>query len=688
MSHRFTMIFSLVLGFSAIIPGIAQTDRSNYASAYHDFKEVSEQLKDWAKTSEAAELIEIGTSAGGRPIYVLQIAAKGSIPAKDRQTIFIGANIVGSHQAGTEAALHFAGMLIKAEIPKAADYLKNHTFLVAPVLNPDAHDRFFLTPRIPNSGNSGSLDRDRDGLFGEDDYNDLNGDGMISQLRIPDSKGRYLVDSTEPLIMRRADSKEGEKGTHLVMVEGDDDDGDGEFNEDPATGIEPAINFAHGFAYDNPSAGPWASTAPEAKAIMDFLLERPQVALAVVFGPANSFLSPPKGSGGSVDTGNLKLEIPKEIAEYLGFDPDEKYSLDEIWEVAKNFPEVKQNNLTKEDVAQFLGVGPATKPTGEDLEVLSFFADKYKKMLDDAKLDSKREAKQDPGGGFSSWLYFQYGAMTVELDIWGVPKAPEPEQPDADKEALTIEKLEGMSSEDFIALGEEKIALFLKDNKVPAQYSAPMVMNMVSSGQVDPKRIAGMMKQMGAGPASGKKAGKRDDLLLFAQEQAPWAIAPWTPVTLKDGRKAEVGGIDRFLAINPPRTILEPALPVHSATILEMVDHLPKIAILDTQVTALGSNVYRVTITAGNTQFIPTHTGLSQKAKNHLPIRLGLEPSNQYVLLHGPKWATSEVLPGHSAALSGEWLIKVQSKNAMVTAVLLSDNAGNARQEIALAGGN
>lgn len=686
MSHRLTMQLLMALAISCLSPLWSQTGKADYTKAYHDYSEVVAKLKSWAGNAQA-KLIEIGTSAGGKKLYALQIAAKGSQAPELRQAIFLGANIAGNHQAGTEAALHFIEQLLDSKNQTAAKQIANHTFYVAPILNPDAHDRFFAMPRIHSQGSSGSLDRDRDGFTGEDGYNDLNNDGMITYMRIPSPTGRYMIDENQPLIMRRADAKKGEMGTHSYILEGDDDDGDGKFNEDAPTGINPAINFAHGFQFNNPSAGPWASTAPEAKAIMDFLLKRPQIALAVVYGHANYFLSPPRGSGGSVDTGNLKLEIPKEIAEYLGFDPDQKYSLDEIWEVAKDLPEVAQNNLTKEDVAQFLGVGPATKPTGDDLELLSHFADKYKKRLEDAKLDKDRKGKQDEAGGFSSWLYFQYGALTVELDVWGVPKAPEPKSEKKEDEGLTVDKLEKMSSEDFLALGEEKITQFLKDNKVPDQYSASTVMNMVSSGQVDPKRIAGMMKQMGLGAGGEKKTGKKDDLLVFAEEHAPWAIAQWSPVTLKDGRKAEVGGVERFLAINPPYELLKPAMKAHSETIMELVDNLPKTDILSAEVKTLGSNIYRIKVTAANKGFIPTHTGLAKKAKNHLPLRLGFAPNSPITILHGPKWATSEGLSGHEAGLSGEWLVRANGKATSLEVVLLSDNAGTARKTISLTGG-
>ena len=59
----------------------------------------------------------------------------------------------------------------------------------------------------------------------------------------------------------------------------------------------------------------------------------------------------------------------------MGLDPDQEYTADEIWEVAKDLSFVVQNNITKEQLIQFLGAGPATKLDDDDLGFLSKIAD-------------------------------------------------------------------------------------------------------------------------------------------------------------------------------------------------------------------------------------------------------------------------------------------------------------------------
>ncbi len=676
----------LVAWSPALAQGEAAQERTK---GYHDHAAVVAKLTEWQKAHPAiSTLEEIGRSAGGKAIHVIKIAAEGDTPADKRQGVFVGANMAGWHNAGAEAALGFIEYLLTSD--DAAAMRRDRVVYVAPILNPDAHDEFFGAARRPVRGNANKIDRDNDGLLGEDGPNDLNGDGVISQMRIKDPTGPMIPDPDNPYEMKRADPTKGETGAYVVTTEGGDDDGDGKRNEDAADGAQPDRNFAHAFEYGKAEAGMWAGLQPESKAVMDFLLARRNIGVAVVFGPANNLLATPKSLGGAVDAGSQKFDVPQNVANALGLDPEGKYTIDEIWERAKTLPVVIQNNLSKDDVAQFLGVGPATKPTNDDVKMIGHYAEKYKERLKEAGLDEKRAGRQYRAGGFTPWLYYQYGAFALELDVWGVPKAPKKDDgKKAEDDKLTLEKLEGMSADDFLALGEEKIGAFMKEMKVPPQFSPKMVMDRVSSGQLSPKQMAGMIKQMGgsSGGGSGDKKGGPSDMAAFVEAHAPWAKIEWTPVTLPGGVQAEVGGYDPLVSRNPPRALLDKAIEVHTQTVVELSEGMARIEILKTEVKKLGSDVFRVKVTVGNTGLLATHTGLARKAKTHLPVRLGLELPAKAVRLHGPKWATSEQLAGKSGSLTGEWLVKAKA-GSTIKAVALSDQAGSAQAEIKLEGGN
>jgi hypothetical protein len=300
LAATLALVFAADAGFAA----------SRYEE-YHDRSEVASELAAMAREHpDLAILQTFGDSAGGHPIQVLRLAGPGSVPADERPAVFVGANVAGYHNAGTEAALHLARALIEGAGGSTAALLTDVTFYIAPVLNPDAHDALFGAVRVRRSGNEMRIDRDRDGFEAEDGFDDLDGDQRITELRIPDPAGEWLPHPDEPRLMVKRDSARGWVGSYRLVSEGDDDDGDGSYNEDPPEGIVVDNNFPHAFPYPKAEAGPWASYAPEAKAILDGFFARRNVAVAVVYGPANNLLATPEGLGETADLGSQKFKVP------------------------------------------------------------------------------------------------------------------------------------------------------------------------------------------------------------------------------------------------------------------------------------------------------------------------------------------------------------------------------------------
>jgi Zinc carboxypeptidase len=665
-------------------PKAPQTPQST--EGYHRFAEVERQLQTWSKEHPELNVLTIGKSQGGRALYVARIASADATPPDERPAVFVGANVAGWHNAGTEAALDLIQRLL-AGGDDVKSLLREHTFYVAPALNPDAHDAFFAIPRERRSGNAFALDHDRDGLTAEDPADDLNGDGVITALRIPDPAGGWLPDPQDPRVMVKADGPKQRAGAFKLETEGKDDDGDGDYNEDGADGVVPDRDFPHAFPYPDPDAGPWPGFAPETRAVMDFVLAHHNIAAAVVYGPANNLLAAPQSlGGGNADLGTQKFKVPPQAAKYLGFDPEKEYTLDEVWEAAKDLPFVKQNGVTKEQLGQYLGAGGATKVDPGDQGYLDKLAESYKERLKKAGLSADRPGAQYGKGGLTPWLYYQAGAMALELDVWGIPKAEKKAATGVD-EALTLDKVAAMSSDEFVALGEEKIGAFLKDNKVPPQFSAQVVIGAMKGGQLDPKKMVDRMRSMGAGGGGGAGGGEKGDtggerdreVLDWVDAHAPGAFHPWEPVTLPDGTKAEVGGLDPFITADPPAGILKPALAAHTDTVLDLAGKLARTEILSLDAKDLGGGVYRVRAVAGNRGWLPTHTKMAERGRFHLPVRLEIETGAGVELVTGHPAVTSERLEGTSGTLEGEWLVRA-APGASIAVRVTTDNAGRDRK--------
>jgi hypothetical protein len=321
----------------------------------------------------------------------------------------------------------------------------------------------------------------------------------------------------------------------------------------------------------------------------------------------------------------------------------------------------------------------------EDMKVIDHLAKAYAERLEKAGLAKDRPGEQYGRGGLTPWLYYQYGVMALELDVWGVPKAKkaEEEKPEDGEEPLTLERLKTMSAGDLVALGEKTIQAFLDENDVPSQYNAAMVISALESGQMTPERMAGMMEQMGAGGGGGAEGKDEDDaptkrareVLAWVDEHAPDAVAPWTAVTLPDGTRAEVGGLDPLAEVAPPRALLAAALEVHTATVLDAASKTARLEVLSLDAAPLGGGVVRVKAVAGNRGFLPTHTAMAKRAQTHTPIRLELVTGGGVELVTGYPAVTSERLEGSTGTLEGSWLVRA-APGATITVRVLSDNAG------------
>ena len=666
---------------------------------YHRLSEVEAALREWAgRHPDRMTLVDAGTSAGGHKLWVARLGAGAG--AGERAAVFVGANVAGYHHAGTEAALDLVRTLLEDDA--AAKLLGSVTFYVAPVLNPDAHDAFFAGVRARRSGNGMSLDRDRDGFTAEDGYDDLDGDGRVTELRIPDLAGEWLPHPEEPRLMVRRDSTapsggiggessaKGWAGAYRLESEGRDDDGDGRYNEDPEAGIAVDSNFPHAFAFpDEPAAGPWPGYAPEARALLDFFFARPQVAAAVIYGPANNLLELPQSLGGGGDPGTQKFKVPPEAAEFLGFDPEQEYTLDEVWEAAKDLPFVRRQNLTKEQLAQFLGAGPATRLEDDDQKLLERLAKAYEKRLEDARLDAERPVKQYARGGLTPWLYYQRGVLALELDVWGIPK-PEKERKEGDEEKkLTVDGLADMSAEDFLAFSEEEVAAFLKEAGVPPRFSAAMAIERVKAGQLTPAQMAQMIQTGGGGGGDDPekddpRTQRRRDVLAWIDAHHPQAYAPWTAVTLAGGLRAEAGGLDPFAELAPPSAAdLAAAIRVHTGTVLDLAGRLARVEIASLEAEDLGAGVYRIRAVAVNRGELPTHTKMAVRSRAHLPVRLELAAGAE--LVTGQRAVTAERLE-RAGALRGEWLVQVRPA-ATVTVRVVTETAGSDEKTLTLSRG-
>lgn len=142
------------------------------------------------------------------------------------------------------------------------------------------------------------VDDDHDGLIDEDGPEDLNGDGWITAMRVRDSGGDFIGDPVDDRLLMKADRARGEAGAWRLLTEGIDNDGDEEWNEDGPGGVNPNRNFPAGYRFFEPDAGRHPVSEPATRALAEFVVAHPNIALTLTFGAADNLSDAPKGEAG------------------------------------------------------------------------------------------------------------------------------------------------------------------------------------------------------------------------------------------------------------------------------------------------------------------------------------------------------------------------------------------------------
>ena len=247
----------------------------------------------------SATLVEMGRTAGGRRLWAIEIAAPGAAPPASRPGILLVANLAADQVAGSTLALGIARALLTSSDEAVRRQLATSVFYVVPRLDADGTEAAFAPLQAPRRGNLTPFDDDNDGRLDEDPPEDLNGDGLITAMRVQDPAGPFAPARDDARLMKRADAQKGEAGGWAVYWEGVDSDGDGFLNEDGVGGVELDRNFPHQYPAYTAGAGRHMVSEEESRALLDYVLARRNIAAVVTFGATDTLVGGPQVGGGN-----------------------------------------------------------------------------------------------------------------------------------------------------------------------------------------------------------------------------------------------------------------------------------------------------------------------------------------------------------------------------------------------------
>lgn len=356
------------------ILALGLTAYSALAQEYRTHAQLSQKLKSLETSSSGlAKLQSIAKTAGGKDIWLMEI---GSGDRATHPAIAVVGGVEGSHLFSQELAVGFIEKLLAAaKTDSVKNLLATTTFYVFPNMSPDASEQYFAALKYERSGNATSTDDDRDGKFNEDPFEDLNGDGLITMIRVEDATGKWKTHPADARIMIPANGEKGERGSYQLYTEGIDNDKDKSFNEDGEGGI----HFNKNLPFDPPFFAAGAGEHPvselENRALLDLLHDKANIYAVVTFGPANNLAEPWK-----FDRSKTSVRVITGILE-------------------------------------------------NDSKINKLVSDLYKKSVNTKDAPAASASK----GDFTQWAYFHYARLSFSTPGWWAPKFEIPKDTTAAK---------------------------------------------------------------------------------------------------------------------------------------------------------------------------------------------------------------------------------------------------------------
>jgi len=288
---------------------------------FYKHTELTSLLKGFAEARpDLLELRELGRSHEGRPIWLLVITRKSTGIDDDKPAFWVDGNIHAAELTASTACLYWLDQLVRQDGKDAqvTELLSTRVIYLVPRLNPDGAELAMAErPRhIRSSTRRYPWDEAPvDGLTVED----MDGDGRILMMRIQDPHGGWKVNAEEPRLLTPRLPGEFGGVYYRVIPEGSLQHFDGitiKPNPD-VEGLDLNRNFpAHWRQeFEQLGAGPYPTSEPEVRAMVDFIVKHPNIGAAVSFHTHSGVILRPMGTQSDTDMTPEDLWMYKRLSD-------------------------------------------------------------------------------------------------------------------------------------------------------------------------------------------------------------------------------------------------------------------------------------------------------------------------------------------------------------------------------------
>lgn len=231
---------------------------------------------------ELARVESLGTSWRGRDIWAFTVTNTATGSDENKPAFYIDAHIHAEEVATSHTALYTLWYLLTryGEDAEVTWLLDNTAFYILPRVNPDGAE-ISLTTGHHWCGNGRYLpgEEQTQGLCQQD----INGDGLIVQMRLEDPTGEWKISKDDPRLMVQRPPGEQDDGPYYRLyregvIKGNWDGvtitierpRDGNLNRNYPAGWRPEFREY--------GAGEYPLSEPESRAVIAFLLDHPNIA--------------------------------------------------------------------------------------------------------------------------------------------------------------------------------------------------------------------------------------------------------------------------------------------------------------------------------------------------------------------------------------------------------------------------
>jgi murein tripeptide amidase MpaA len=256
---------------------------------YYRYEELTHNLQGYAQEyPQLVRMESIGKSYEGRDLWLVTVTNFGTGEDRHKPALWVDGNIHASEVSPSTACLYFINRLITAygSSPDVTRCLDTRAFYVCPRVNPDGAEWALADkPKIIRSST-------RPYPFNEEPIGglvmeDMDGDGRMLTMRIPDPNGPWKACPEEPrLLVRRGPAETGGQ-YYRLLPEGRVEDYDGTLIriQPDKEGLDLNRNFPVNWRQEaqQPGAGPYPTSEPEVRALAHFIASHPNITGGVTF---------------------------------------------------------------------------------------------------------------------------------------------------------------------------------------------------------------------------------------------------------------------------------------------------------------------------------------------------------------------------------------------------------------------